>query len=888
VVAPPSSGDLGPAKPTLRLPKNFIAAGYSATLAIDPAQTGFAGAIQITGEVRERSSAIWLHSKGLTIKKATASRDGGAPADLAVNQASEDLLELRSAAPIETGKYTIAIEYSGPYTTIETAGAFVQSVAKSRYVITQFEAIFARRVFPCIDEPDSKVPWQLSLDVPAKQVAVSNTPIAKETALPNGQRHVEFERTPNLPAYLVAFAVGPFDVVDAGKTKRGVPVRIIALQGRAKDAAYAASVTARIVDNADAWFKIPYPYAKLDMVTIPISVGFSAMENAGMITVTESDMLFDPQKLSWGNKHSYVATAGHEIAHQWFGDLVTMVYWDDIWLNEGFATWLENKLTAQFEPAWHEEVSDIDTRARALAADSIVTARAVREPIVTQDDIANVFDWITYQKGATVLNMFESYVGPEKFQQGVRDYINARAMGNATSTDFVAAISKAGGVDVSAGFSSFLDQPGAPEIELAVTCGKGKPRIDLAQQRYVGLGSPEPEANKPWTVPVCVVFDKAGQRGEACTLMSTETSSFELDTKSCPRWVLGNANGRGMYRMRYTLAQATALRDEAWDKLTWTERRALFAAVQTGTEGVPRAMKKSVTKKAPAKLPLALALSFVPKMLAGGDRFTIGDASELAGGFDWYVSEDLRPKYEGWIRTTFGAGASKVGLVAAPNEDLDAERVRGQLLGLVAWVGRDPDLVKQASDLVPGWHDMPAAIRGLVLKVAADASPDLHAKLIRDVKSESSRAHRGEMINAIGSVRDAKRYEAALELTLDPKFDFRESSTLLVTFENEPMRQVSERFVRAHADVLLDRMPKESATGEGGLFIHVMTASCDETKREEIEKFLRGTVGKLPGGKRDVDQGMEELDHCIAYKKTLDPELKAWLSGLKLPKPAKP
>jgi hypothetical protein len=202
-------------------------------------------------------------------------------------------------------------------------------------------------------------------------------------------------------------------------------------------------------------------------------------------------MLFDPQKISWANKRSYVSITAHEVAHQWFGDLVTMVWWDDIWLNEGFATWLEQKLTAQFEPSWHEELSDIDLRAAALGADSIVTARRVREPIVTQDDIANVFDSITYLKGATVLNMFEAFVGPDKFQQGVRNYITERANGNATSTDFVAAISKAAGVDVSAGFSSFLDQAGAPEIELAVTCGKGKPRVDVAQRRtrLAGAGS---------------------------------------------------------------------------------------------------------------------------------------------------------------------------------------------------------------------------------------------------------------------------------------------------------------------------------------------------------------------------------------------------------------
>jgi alanyl aminopeptidase len=764
----------------------------------------------------------------------------------------------------------------------------VQTVNKARYVITQLEALYARRVFPCIDEPDSKVPWQLSLDVPAKQVAVSNTPIAKETALPDGRRHVEFEQTLPLPAYLVAFAVGPFDIVDAGKTKRGAPVRIITLQGRAKDATYAASVTARIVDMAEAWFQIPYPYKKLDIVTIPISVGFSAMENAGMITCTESAMLFDPQKISWANKRSYVSITAHEVAHQWFGDLVTMVWWDDIWLNEGFATWLEQKLTAQFEPSWHEELSDIDLRAAALGADSIVTARRVREPIVTQDDIANVFDSITYLKGATVLNMFEAFVGPDKFQQGVRNYITERANGNATSTDFVAAISKAAGVDVSAGFSSFLDQAGAPEIELAVTCGKGKPRVDVAQQRYVGPGSPEPARSNPWTFPVCLAFDKGGKRGDACTLMSTDTTSIELDTKTCPRWVLGNANGRGMYRTRYTLAQATALRDEAWSQLTWTERRAVFAAVDTGIEGVPRPMKKSVTTKPPGKLPLALALSFVPRMLAGADRFTVSDATGLAKSFDWIVPEDQRPKYEGWIRATFGAGATKVGLVPKPDEDLDAEKVRSHLLSLVAWTGRDPDLVKQASDLASGWHELPVAIRGLVLEVAADASPDLHAKLIRDLPAETSRVHRKEMLGAIGSVRDAKRYEAGLELMLGSKVDFRETVWLLYTFSNEPMRQVAERFVRAHADTLLQKMPKESATGESGLFIHVMTAHCDETKREDAEKFLRATIGKIPGGKREIDQAMEELDHCVAYRKTIGPEVKAWLSGVKLPKPAPP
>src|SRR5689334_8150574 len=219
---PPSSTDLGPSKPTLRLPKNFVAKSYTASLAIDPTQPTFAGAIQITADVTERSSVIWLHGKALTIKKAVATKDG-ASLVLAATPVGEDLLELRSATPIDPGAYVVAIDYTGKFETVETAGAFVQTVAKKKYVITQFEALFARRVFPCIDEPDSKVPWQLTLDVPQSDVAISNTNIAKETKLPDGRRHVEFAQTLPLPAYLVAFAVGPFDIVDAGKTKSGVP-----------------------------------------------------------------------------------------------------------------------------------------------------------------------------------------------------------------------------------------------------------------------------------------------------------------------------------------------------------------------------------------------------------------------------------------------------------------------------------------------------------------------------------------------------------------------------------------------------------------------------------------------------------------------------------------
>src|SRR6185503_11945064 len=237
-----------------------------------------------------------------------------------------DLLELR--ADFAPGPLQIAIEYSGKLDSLNTTGAFKLTYGGANYVYTQLEALYARRVFPIIDEPDIKVPWQLTLDVPKGLTAVSNTPVVKDYDLATGHRF-EFAKTKPLPSYLVAFGIGPFDIVDAGKTKGGAPVRIVAMKGRGAEAAYAAKTTARILDLLEEWFGIPYPYEKLDMLAVPIVIGFSAMENAGLVTCVEQLMLFDPKKPSWRQRRGYIAVTSHELAHQWFGDYVTMAWWDD-------------------------------------------------------------------------------------------------------------------------------------------------------------------------------------------------------------------------------------------------------------------------------------------------------------------------------------------------------------------------------------------------------------------------------------------------------------------------------------------------------------------------------------------------------------------------------
>jgi alanyl aminopeptidase len=889
--ATPAAPDgLVPPEPTLRLPRNFLPTGYAARLDIDPASTGFEGAIRITGNVGEASRVIWLNARGLTVHKAVAQRAGQPDVALTATPKNEDFLELRAAAPLDAGAWTLAIDYAGSFDTLNTTGAFKQTVAGAAYVYSQFEAVYARRAFPCFDEPDNKVPWQLTLDVPAQLVAVANAPQAAESPLAGGKKRVEFAPTKPLPSYLVAFGVGPFEFVDAGKTQRGTPVRIVALAHRAADAAFAARTSAKLIDLLEGYFGSPYPYPKIDMLAIPITVGFGAMENAGLITYTETSILQDP-KASRQRQLGWISVASHELAHQWFGDLVTTAYWDDIWLNEGFASWMGRKIVARFEPAWHEDQAELNTRDVALDSDSLVNARQIRQPIKKQDDIFTAFDRITYDKGASILNMFESYLGADTFQRGVRDYIAARAWGNATSTDFVAAISRAAGKDVGPAFATFLEQAGTPEIAATVACDGGKASVALAQQRYLPPGAPTPPATRPWIVPVCVAFDKGGQRGEACTLLDQPTGSIDLSgsvpARACPRWVMPNVNGRGYYRGVYTPAQIGALRDEGWAQLSWTERRAVFRDVRDAVGN--------------GKLPLQLALSLAPKLLAGNDRFTVGPAIQLATGLGRWVPDELQPRYEAWLRETFGPGAGKAGLVPRDGDPLDVEVTRGELIEAVAWRGRDPKLVAEAVKLADHWRDLPQAVRGGVLRLAVDARPELFERTLQDVRTETDRSKRQEMLRALASVRDPRRRATALGLMLDKKLDPRETLTMLfggafggrggggaTAGDGDAGLAVSQTFFREHEAEIMSTMPQDGTAGPFARLSGLFTATCRADQRDAVADYVQKTFARLPGGKRIIAQNLEQMDQCIARRQQLEPEVRAWLTGARSPRPAKP
>ena len=338
------------------------------------------------------------------------------------------------------------------------------------------------------------MPWQITLHVPKDDGAFSNTPQVFESTDDDGMKTVKFAETKPLPSYLVALAVGPMDIVPAGHAgANNTEIRIIVPRGRGREAQYVAGATPDIVNLLEKYFGIPYPYEKLDEVAIPLA-GY-AMEHPGLVTYGSGFFLSKPEEITLDWKRTPTSVIAHELAHQWVGDLVTTAWWNDIWLNEGFATWMANKIVNQYHPEWKMNLSELNGYQGAMGTDELVSSRKVRQPILSDDDIANAFDNITYNKGSALLNMFESYIGPEKFQEGIRRYLRKYAWGNATSEQFMEALS---GNDQAVGraFSTFLDQAGVPLMTVQLQCERRKRETAtlpaaLPASRLSGLSQPE-------------------------------------------------------------------------------------------------------------------------------------------------------------------------------------------------------------------------------------------------------------------------------------------------------------------------------------------------------------------------------------------------------------
>jgi alanyl aminopeptidase len=843
---------------------------YRADLTVDPEKDDFSGVIDIQTKIDEPLSTIWLNQEKLTVQEASL-KSGGKTYSAQAIPGGDDFLGLQFDQPIPAGPASIHIVYTGLVSSKNTAGIFRQKDLGNWYLYTQFEATDARAAFPCFDEPSYKTPWQLTLHIPSQDTAISNTnPGSEKTA--GATKTVVFHQTPPLPSYLVAFGVGPFEYVSGGKAgSKQVPVRIVVPKGRSAEAKYAAQVTAEIISRHEKYFGIPFPYEKADQVAIPDTAGFGAMENPGMVTYALNIILAKPESDTINRQRDYAETAAHELAHQWFGDLVTTAWWNDIWLNEAFATWMEQKMIAEWKPEWKTNVDDVvGQKLYAEGQDSLVSARKIRQPIETRDDISNAFDGITYQKGAAVIGMFENWIGAKDFQKGVQSYMKQYAFQATTSGQFLDAIGSATKKDAAKAFSTFLNQAGVPLISLALQCGQ-EPELHMEQSRSLPLGS-KGSANQVWSIPVCVRYG-TGVAGETeCTLMTEASMDWKLKAKSCPAWVESNDRAIGYYRTDYQGGLLAAL--TAGD----VEKR-LSAPERVDLMGNAKALASA------GKLQAGDALSLVATFHNDPERQVLESAVGLALGPQSYlVPDSLKPNYERFILKNFQAKAHELGWTPKPGEPDEVKLLRPSLVSIVATAGGDRELASQAQSLAAKWlddhHSLDPNLVGAVLRTAAYyGDKSLFDRLLDQFPKTQDKQVRAQLVGAMGAFRDPAAIRAGMDALLAGKVPFIEGIFLLFNGQSQAdTRKIPFEFLQANWDAVVAKMPSGGGFDYGAVLPQVGASFCDPQSKQELQDYFKPRVSKFVGAPRTLDQVLENVDLCIARTAAQRPSVEAFLS----------
>ena len=829
--------------PKLRLPTTATPLSYEAQLTVVPTAETFEGSLTMRLSVKEPLALLWLNADQLDVRETDPKSrvvDGG-----------QDFVGLEFEKPLPAGEQTLRIKWQGKLSRTDSDGAFKQQENGEWYVLTHLESLGARRIFPSFDEPGFKTPWQLTLRVRKSDEAFSNTMPEVEKA--DGDfKIVKFARTKPLPTYLLAFGVGPFEVLPGGKSKGGVPVRVIVTKGKRDWATYSAESSPKLLDLLQDYFQVPYNYGKLDLIEIPINSG--AMENAGLVTFVQRINLVKPSEETPQFRRSCASVETHEFAHQWFGDLVTTAWWDDIWLNEAFATWMTPKILDRYEPKWGAAAGRVESKNGAMNLDRLLSARRIRQPIESDGDIKGAFDGITYQKGAAVIGMFEAYVGEDKFQQGVNAYLLAHKDGNATAREFLASISEAAGKDVAPAFSTFLDQAGVPLVSAKLSCEGGKGKLALAQARYFSAGTENAAQDQTWQIPVCAKWGRGPKTGRACTLLAGRTG--ELTLPACPDWVLPNDGSTGYYRMVLDEKGVKALASHA-AQLSVPERLGfVFDVLAMARAGKAR---------------FAQLLAIVPAFATDKDRHVVQATLQIVDLIDdqRMVPDGLRQRYAKLVRDLYGKRAQALGFAPKKGEDEETRLLRPSIVSIVGDKGEDPKLLAEAKKLANAWLSDRSAVSaemiGTVLSLAAKKGDRAFFDRLRtSAMATPERNDRMRMISALGQFRDPALAQEADALTLSPDFDPRETLFNLYEQGGHPStRTVAWDFMKKNYDALVKRMPRDSAAGFPGL----PSTFCDEEHQADVKEFFKDRAPKVANGERRLANALESMKVCTAQRK---------------------
>ena len=682
-----------------RLPYGLTAKHYSLTFTPDLQKAVFSGDETLEVEVNKAANAFTLNALELEFQEASITQENKTQTAKFDFATPKQQVTLTVPDDLQPGPATIHIKFTGILND-KLRGFYLAKTKERNYAASQFESTDARRAFPSLDEPAYKAKFDITMIVDTGDTAISNGRIASDTPGPGEGKHtIQFSTTPQMSTYLVALAVGNFECIEGSSDN--IPIRVCGTPDKKALSTAALRYATEILKFYDQYYGIPYPFGKLDIVGVP-DFEAGAMENTGAIFYRESLLFIDDNNSSVDSHQAVFEVLAHEMAHQWFGDLVTMKWWDNLWLNEGFATWMALKPSQALHPEWNATLDGVQATDKALAADALVNTHPIRVKAETPEEINELFDSISYEKAGAVLRMVETYVSPEVFRRGVNVYLRRFNYGNATAEDFWNSLSAASGRPVDKIMPTFVDQAGEPLVTVKSACitppavkepvRKGKRRrkaalqphpkmqVTISQQRFCADAGESPRKEQQlWMVPLCV---KSGGAKPFCQILSQKEQT--LPVAGCSAWVFVNGSAAGYYRTQYDKSDLQKLIGVAGTELTTAERITLLldeaALVSSGQES------------------LATHLDLISAVNQDGQRAVVESYSPTLDYINRYVLPGTDANaFHAWVRSNFQPMIMKIGWTPTTNENADTHTLRGDLIHVLGMVGEDPATIRQAT-----------------------------------------------------------------------------------------------------------------------------------------------------------------------------------------------
>jgi len=855
-----SPGTLDP----YRLPRHVIPIRYDLRLEPDLTAASFAGQETITLVVDQSTSDIVLNAIELDVTSARIDGDSGPSRQATIAlDASLQRCHLTFATPLSPGTWRLTVTFCG--TLNDKLRGFYRSTYKDEHgathnmAATQFEATDARRAFPCWDEPDFKAVFATTLVIDPTLTAVSNTTIASETHA-GGKKVVRFADTMKMSTYLVAFIIGriePTEPVMVGQT----PLRLWAVPGKVHLARFGQDIAAASLSFFESYYGIPYPGDKLDLLAIP-DFASGAMENLGAITYRETALLVDQQSATHGELERVADVVAHENAHMWFGDLVTMSWWNGLWLNEAFATFMEMLAVDAWKPEWKRWDSFGVSRAAAFSVDGLRSTRPIEYPVQAPKDADAMFDVLTYEKGASVLRMLEQHIGPTVFRDGVRDYLHAHAYGNADTNDLWVSLGKIAKQPVPELMNGWIFQPGFPLVTATVSPSS---KLTIRQQRFSYLSDEQssPSQDQRWQIPLQMRVTAGGKTNTSRMLLTEKDTTFLLpnDWES----VLLNEGGHGFYRVRYASDLLSRLLNAGIDRLAVTERFNLINdAWATTVAGF---------------MPLTDYLDLTARFTVERDKNVWAVLFDSFSFLNRIITVEDRPALEAFVRGRVGPAVADLGWAPRSGESEGTKQLRGELIGAQGKLGNDPVIQRRAAELYRAYRNDatavdPNVVPSLVAILAHIGDTTRYDEFNERFRTAATPQEERRYLFSLSAFQPEALLERTLARTISGEIRTQDAPFLVsAVLGNVYGRELAWAFVKTNWEKMDQLFPKQGLRRMCGGIVSLATPELER----DVQKFFASRQIDLGG--KTLEQYLEHLRITVAFREREGTVLRRYLQA---------